>query len=616
MSGDSNASRTSARLWGLAPTLALFIGGLVLAATASIAVLQWQTSSRILSTLGIQSINTSLDLVEKTVEDHLSPARRQVDQIAALIEDGHYGWTNRDRLRDLVIGAVATAPQVGGMIIRGDRGQILRAVRRPDDGTLVVDFPTSIETTKLVDDIGRTIANRGSHWGSIVHSPVTHNFYVNVRRRLKRDGQPAGFIAAGVTINEVSRLLANLSAANDRIVYIRHGEDQILAHPSLAMGGLAGDDITTLPALDGFGDKVLANIAEAQAAPIGDDGLAENTSFRQISIDGTRYFIFERIVGQFGRQAVTIGVHVLASKVDAPIRQLYLSGAVAIGLVVIALFLAIVVSRLVTRPIQQMADASTAIGQLRLEDVGDFRPSMIREVNDLSGALNRMLLGLKAFETYVPKKLVSQLIKHDLPGRVTSESRNLTVMFTDIAGFTSMSETMKASEVASFINHHLTLLTDCIEAEGGTVDKYIGDAVMAFWGAPEDIDDAADHACNAALSMADAMAADNEERRAAGHAPVRIRIGLHTGPLVVGNIGSPSRMNYTIVGDTVNAAQRLESLGKEVDGDAETIILMSHDTRQALQGEYDLRSAGDFQVKGRSEAIKVYRLFGRAPGQA
>jgi adenylate cyclase len=181
-------------------------------------------------------------------------------------------------------------------------------------------------------------------------------------------------------------------------------------------------------------------------------------------------------------------------------------------------------------------------------------------------------------------------------------------MFTDIVGFTTACETMTAGEVARFINQHLALVSACVEQEGGTIDKFIGDAVMAFWGAPGRVKNPAVSACRAASAIQRAIASDNEQRTAAGLAPVRIRIGIHAGTVVVGDIGAPSRINYTIVGDAVNAAQRLESLGKVVDPDAESITLISGEIFEALPDGFPCISRGTHRVKGKNDSLEVYQL--------
>ena len=182
-------------------------------------------------------------------------------------------------------------------------------------------------------------------------------------------------------------------------------------------------------------------------------------------------------------------------------------------------------------------------------------------------------------------------------------------MFTDIVGFTPICEKMTAQEIAAFINHHLTLISACVEHEGGTIDKFIGDAVMAFWGAPARMDNPAAAACRAAIAIQDALAADNKQRVAAGLAAVRVRIGIHMGPVVVGDIGAPNRINYTIVGDAVNAAQRPESLGKAINPDAEAIVLVSGDVVAAAPG-FQFVERGAHLVKGKEQSLEVYELAG------
>jgi class 3 adenylate cyclase len=221
----------------------------------------------------------------------------------------------------------------------------------------------------------------------------------------------------------------------------------------------------------------------------------------------------------------------------------------------------------------------------------------------------------------VPKGLVLRLIRRGAPGgrigALASEERTVTVMFTDIRGFTALAEHLTAGETADLLNHHFTLLSSCVEATGGTVDKFIGDAVMAFWGAPEIQADHAARALRAAQAMVESIRADNRLRVARGQRPVRLRIGLHSGTVVVGNIGSASRINYTIVGDTVNIAARIEELGCDLQGDGDIIVLTSGATAEAAAavataeagaGAVPLRPIGPRRLRGRGGTIEVHRL--------
>jgi adenylate cyclase len=302
---------------------------------------------------------------------------------------------------------------------------------------------------------------------------------------------------------------------------------------------------------------------------------------------------------------------VLKRAVDAPVVLLYWSLLHALAFLGVSLIAAAFMAGAIARPIRRAARDATTIGNLDFDQVTPLSGSVFRETNSLAVSFNAMLDGLKAFGRYVPNTLVRRLVKEGRVG-AGSEERVLAVMFTDIVSFTATSERMTASEVAAFINQHLSLVAACVEREGGTIDKFIGDAVMAFWGAPETIDNPATAACRAAVAIQQALAADNRLRTARGQAPVRIRVGIHMGPVVVGDIGASNRINYTIVGDVVNATQRLENLGKSVDPDAEVIVLVSRDVFAAAGPGFRFAERGTHQVKGKQESLDVYQLLGEA----
>jgi adenylate cyclase len=215
-----------------------------------------------------------------------------------------------------------------------------------------------------------------------------------------------------------------------------------------------------------------------------------------------------------------------------------------------------------------------------------------------------MVAALKAFALYVPRRLVTTLIARGKVSALPSEVREVSVLFTDIVAFTARTETMGAAATAEFLNHHFALVTGCIEAEGGIIDKYIGDAVMALWGALETQADHAARAARAASAIVRAIRQDNARRMP----PVRMRIGIHSGPVVVGNIGTPTRMNYTVVGDTVNTAQRLENLAKELLPDADVAILLSETTASMLPREIPAIPLGSHQLRGVGGAANVFAL--------
>ena len=220
-----------------------------------------------------------------------------------------------------------------------------------------------------------------------------------------------------------------------------------------------------------------------------------------------------------------------------------------------------------------------------------------------------MLHALHWFEAYVPKSLVRNLLEQPDPAGSPSEERVVTVMFTDIRGFTALAERMSAREAAALLNSHFELVSACVEAEGGTIDKYVGDSVMCFWGAPQLQGDHAARALRTARRIRRAQQAANRQREAEGLPPIALRIGVHTGRAIVGNIGSRSRVNYTLIGDMVNIANRLEALGKKLAPDLACCILASDAVLRHCGAGFAFRPCGRHALPGRAGMVEVFALL-------
>jgi adenylate cyclase len=206
-----------------------------------------------------------------------------------------------------------------------------------------------------------------------------------------------------------------------------------------------------------------------------------------------------------------------------------------------------------------------------------------------------------AFSKYVSREVVDRIIAQPDSLKLGGERRDLTVLFSDLAGFTSVSEKLPPEKVADLINLYLNEVTGVIMAHGGTVDKYVGDAVMAFWNAPLDDRDHALHATQAAIGMQAAMARLQPRFRELGVEELHMRVGVHSGPAIVGNMGSDLRFDYTALGDTVNLASRLEGANKPYG----TPILLSADTAAQLRGRIPLRLVDRVRVKGKTIPVEV-----------
>lgn len=259
------------------------------------------------------------------------------------------------------------------------------------------------------------------------------------------------------------------------------------------------------------------------------------------------------------------------------------------------------VGRLLGRPLTRLSQAAGHIHELDFDAVAPLPASRLAELDDVNSAFNGTLGALSAFARYVPRELVRRLIAEGMTDPHQSEIRDMTIVFTDLAGFTSLASHLSAEETATYLNRYFETVSDAITKEKGTIDKYIGDGVMAFWGAPSDQPDHAEHAIASVKALAEKVAASDTSG-------MRLRIGVHSGKVVVGNFGSSSRMNYTVIGDAVNVAARLQEYGKTVDPDAQVIILASGETVSRLQGKCRADRIGNIPLRGREQATAVFRI--------
>ena len=263
-------------------------------------------------------------------------------------------------------------------------------------------------------------------------------------------------------------------------------------------------------------------------------------------------------------------------------------------------------NRLFAAPLLRIAGQLKHIEDFRLDRVVRL-PSPLRELDDLSGILVQMSRGLASFRKYMPTELVRTLVSQGVEASPGGHQQTLTVMFTDVAGFTGISEEL-GDEVVPVLAEYLEAVSIAVLQYGGTIDKFIGDGVMAFWGAPVSSERHAVDACAAALECQRLLALQRVDARRRGGTPLRMRVGINTGRMLVGNIGSSERLSYTVIGDPVNVASRLEPLGKIYGVD----IVIGEDTRTAASDAIIVRRLDQVSVYGRIGGVAIFELLGMA----
>ncbi|MFQ3623624.1 MAG: adenylate/guanylate cyclase domain-containing protein, partial [Acetobacteraceae bacterium] len=290
----------------------------------------------------------------------------------------------------------------------------------------------------------------------------------------------------------------------------------------------------------------------------------------------------------------------LASALEAGITAAL--GAFALGLAAIGL-----IAARIARPLAALTREAEAIRALDLAEPVRVR-SRIVEVERLASAMATMKGALRQFGAYVPAEVVRRLVETGPDGALRAERRPVTVLFTDMEGFTRQSERLDPETLRELTSLYLAALSDALQRHGATIDKFIGDAVMAYWNAPRPDALHACRACAGALAAREASDALAPRFAAAGWPGLRTRIGVHTGEAVVGVIGSTERRAYTAVGSVVNLASRLEALNAHYG----TTILVSDATRRAAGARFLFRPVDLVLVKGASRPVEIHELVGPA----
>lgn len=596
------------------PVAAVLVGGfsgLILLAVASVLGLGLFSAGRNTYALLNDKADLVLQNVEIRVRHQLDPARAMVRDLAGMIGRGELNPADRARLADTLRGALGAMTDVTGVSVAGADGLGVRVGRI--DGVLrtkEVDVANETGLPEAVRD-ERTRGRPGPEWIDPVWSPELRRSLLVVVQPVYDGGRFLGQVAVAVSLGDLSRFLSSLFVEQGINAFVLYDQNHVLAHATLAatqpdLSGRSGEP--PLPRIDEVDDPTLATLWSA-GEPV--EGLRRGIEGYEVDNGGDgRIFLLRRMTG-YGRGDWLVGVTFSTDEVNRELKRLALTGGVGLAILLLSVGVALVVGRRISAQVARLAEAADQVRALDFQNVPVLPDSRLRELARAAAAFNSMVAGLRWFETYVPKALVLQLMRRGGGTRtLSSEERTVTVMFTDIRGFSRLAEHLGAAETAALLNDHFSRLATCIEAEGGTVDKFIGDAIMAFWGAPEDQADHAARALRAARAIALAIHADNRLRTAAGLPPVRVRIGLHSGPVVVGNIGSVNRINYTIVGDTVNVAARIEELGSRLQGDDETIVLASAATVLLAQDAVPAQCVGDQTLRGRDGNCEVWRIDG------
>ena len=420
---------------------------------------------------------------------------------------------------------------------------------------------------------------------------------------LRRDGRFVGMLGQVVLTEELSRDLTG-NAPPHAVPFVLHRDRDVLAHPQLVhWSPLGAGESRPLATIDEVGDPVLAALGtgatrEGQWLIRSVPGI----DVRWVVLEDDWHLVLQRRLPRYGEW--TVGVHVnIDESDDRTVQHMVSAAAAGCAVLVVAVVLAVLVGRRISRPVWAIAAAARVVEGNRLDEVRPLRPSWIREMDDANRSFNRMVEGLRERQVirrtlgrYVPEKVAHALLSTG--GRIEPTEVRASVLFCDLVGFTALTERLGPTGIVDVLNDWFSRMTDIIERRGGTIIQFQGDAILATFNVPVSDPDHARQAVRAALEMR----AETGRLSAAGH-ELGCRIGIGTGAVVAGAVGASGRLSYTVYGDAVNLAARLEALNRERG----TAVLLCGETAGAAE-DLPIEPAGTATVRGQSVPTRLFTV--------
>lgn len=421
------------------------------------------------------------------------------------------------------------------------------------------------------------------------------------------EGELIGVSCIDVSVGGLSRFLSKFQLTPNSRLFILDNSGQIVAEP--ISDGTSLDQLFDISA-DQNGNKV-RNLRKIQS----DDQILQESykcfsegasnEIKTFYVEKDKYFTLYETLSTTAGLDIQFGLVIPDNDV---MGLVYINNLkvllIAAVFVIIAIIISCIISKLIAKPMNLLSEEMDKIKTFQ-QGEGEEILTAIDEINGMVSSFESMKKGLVNFQKYVPSKLVNELIESDQLATVGGQKKELTIFFSDIENFTNISESMDPVELVTQMNDYFSAISNTIIENEGTLDKYIGDSVMSFWGAPVENKRHAICACKSALICQELIFNLCHKWSIEGKPVFKTRIGIHTGNVVVGNMGYEKRINYTVLGDGVNLASRLEGINKFYG----TQIIISQDTYKHVHNEFHTRMLDRITVKGKLQPVSIYELL-------
>ncbi len=585
-------------------------------------------------------LKMSVFVIDETLS-HLQPPSQIIRSTAMLVKKNKEGLLNNEQFTYVLLGFLRNNPGIAAFFNGDAQGNLLEVTRVNPGQTYYLnkDLPLPgsvkymvrhiyrkekvlpVEVRSYLNADGYLIDKEETPSEQIWYDPRKRPWYIGAHTKqrdywtdvylyenddigitvahpiLTSNGEAHAIVSADITIMQLAKMLEKLKVSENGTTFIINSKGHIISFPdSIKLVERSGSHLK-------FTHITQLGIPEiSQAYSLFKKGEKEHFEF---SLGSKEYLAsFLKFPSTFENDWI-IGVVVptydfVGAIIETNKEVLWISLVISL----IAIFLMVFLSRKISKPIRLLAQDMNRIKNFQIDDSVQMR-SFLLEISLIGDSLKAMKTSLKAFSRFVPKDLVRQLIKTGKGAELGGDKRDISIMFSDIVGFTSIAENLPSEKLLSQISEYLDSLTKIIISERGTVDKYIGDAIMALWGAPIKDPEHVLHACRTVLCCRDKVNQMNRQWQQEGKPALKTRIGLNCGEAVVGNMGSQERMNYTAIGDNVNLASRLEGINTLYGTD----ICVSEAVYKRAKAHFLFRPLDIVAVKGKKEGVKIYHLM-------
>lgn len=595
----------------LLSALLIFIGSLTI-------LINYYADTKILLDLTKRTVNLSGTYVERRISSFLQPVHDSVILGANVIEHDIVDINDPIKFKEFLLQIINNQPMFYAVYWGDAEGNFINVERTKNNSfnywrqSCANDYCQ--ESSMVIDSNGNKISALTTKLSNFI--PAKRPWYVKAVKEKKyvlsdlylffhtpaygitasvpvyNDGNISGVFGVDLRLNTISEFVDQTKITKNSMAFIFDNDGHLVAAPGLDKG-----IVTQVPKID---DLKIPWLSESYKIYNKD----KRSTFLY-NYDNQRYFAFYKDISIITGNNWVIAIVFPLDDIMGPLSVILKTSFLVVLLtLLIGISFAWIISGTMSRPIVKLARDAMTIKSLDFSTFAQMKTN-IKEIHEMQDAFSSMNQSLQSFVRYVPFNLVKNLLATGGIAHVGGDSRKITALFTDIQGFTSLSEKMPSDDLMGYLSEYFEAMSKVIIQYSGTIDKYIGDAIMAFWGAPLDDSLHAFHACQCALEMRVSLENLNKYLKEQGMPEITIRIGINTGFAVVGNVGSNDRLSYTAIGDSINVGSRLQDLNKLYKSE----ILVSGATYELVKHFFHFRLLDHVAVRGKKDGIYVYQML-------